>query len=231
METEAPESKTEADLLAEASPFSRWVYKNRLVWMALFIFVGVGSDQVTKVWAQNELSVYRTQWQTEIVDGEAKQVEVKKYLPRRPMVIIPKFFNFRYAENNAAAFSLTRSLPEWFRMPFLVVVTLIAIAFIMGWYFRMRYPDGILLTAFAFITAGALGNFIDRVRMGYVIDFVDMYAGFINMSWPHWPTYNIADMCIVAGAGLVIFRTIRPMEEQAEPPAQEKGLEESESAS
>jgi signal peptidase II len=231
MESNETPTMTEEELLAEASPFSRWVFKNRALWMAIFILVGVGSDQVTKIWAQQELSVYRTQWQTEIVDGEATQVEVKKYLPRRPMVIIPKFFNFRYAENNAAAFSLTRSLPEWFRMPFLVVVTLIAIAFIMGWYFRMRYPDGVLLTAFAFITAGALGNFIDRVRMGYVIDFVDMYAGFINMSWPHWPTYNIADMCIVAGAGLVIYRTLRPMEERQEPEVTAPALEEEKSPS
>jgi signal peptidase II len=217
MDEENTSTQTEAQLLEEASPFSRWVFTHRGIWLALFLLVGVGSDQITKVWAQDALSVYRTEWQTEIVEGKATQVEVRKYLPRRPMVIIPQFFNFRYAENNAAAFSLTRSMPDWFRIPFLVGVTLLAIAFILAWYFRMRYPDGILLTAFAFITTGAVGNFIDRVRMGYVIDFVDMYVGFINASWPHWPTYNIADMCIVAGAGLVIFRTLRPIEERMEP--------------
>ena len=69
------------------------------------------------------------------------------------------------------------------------------------------------MTALALIAGGAIGNLIDRVRLAYVIDFLDVYAGFIDPRWPHYPTFNIADSCIVVGAILIFWRTFFPLPE------------------
>jgi signal peptidase II len=87
----------------------------------------------------------------------------------------------------------------------------------------MRRADWAIMTAFPMIIAGALGNLIDRARLTYVVDFIDMYvagpesaAAWLvrHVGTTHWPTYNVADMCIVGGAGLVILRTLRPLPDE-----------------
>lgn len=203
------------------------LWRHRALFFVLVLGLGVAVDQATKVWAQGALAEPRTVIERVNVDGELKEQPTLRYIAKRPpMVVIPNCFNFRYAENRAAAFSMTRSFPDWFRMPFLIAFSSLAMLAVALWYFRMRSPDGLLLTALAFIEAGAVGNLIDRIRLGYVIDFIDWYAGFINKDWPSWPTFNIADSCIVLGACLVIYRTFRPLYEpdadvggEEEPPA------------
>ncbi len=154
----------------------------------------------------------------------------RRFVPTNTITVIPQVFNFMYAENPAAAFSLTSSLPTWLRRPFLLFVSSIATIFITIFFLYLRRPDGLLMSAFALIVGGALGNFIDRARFGYVIDFLDVYAGFINESWRHWPTFNVADACIVVGALSVVWRTMRPIypedtavEDEAAAPSESKG--------
>lgn len=206
-----------------SGPLSMWIWRNKLLWLVLVGVLFVGFDQATKVWAQGRLAEPRQVIERVHEDGKLIEQEVTRFVPRRDyVVVIPGALNFRYAENPAAAFSLTRSFPDWFRMPFLVSFSVLAMLIVGVWYFRMRRPDGLLLSALSLIVAGAIGNFIDRVRLGYVIDFIDAHAGFINPSWPPWPTFNIADSCIVVGALLVVFRTLRPLypEEDEEPAAE-----------
>ena len=111
----------------------------------------------------------------------------------------------------------------------LLTVSILACVLIGVWYLRLKVADGLLLTAFALIIAGALGNFIDRARLAYVIDFLDFYvnndtmAGWLRaphvvpvLGWQvrlsdHWPTFNVADSCIVSGAIGVVIRTVRPL--------------------
>lgn len=194
--------------------WSMRIWHHRPLFLALTLLLCIGLDQASKVWAQGALAAPRQVIERVDVEGELVEREVTRFVPKRePIVVIPKFFNFRYAENRAAAFSLTRSLPDWFRMPFLITFSSIAMLGVLLWYFRMTQPDGLLVGALALIEAGAIGNLIDRIRLGYVIDFIDWYAGFINPSWPSWPTFNIADSCIVVGALLVVYRTFRPLYE------------------
>lgn len=180
---------------------SQFLFRHRLALLIFVMVTGVVSDQVSKYWAQNSLA--------ELVITPNGTF----YQPSREIVVVPQAFNLIYRENPAAAFSITRSLPSWFRRPFLVSISLLATIFFVVWYFRLKEADGLQLSSFALIMAGAVGNLIDRVRFGYVVDFLDAHSGFL-ISWgiaeAHWPTFNIADSCIVVGAIGIIFRTLIP---------------------
>lgn len=199
--------------------FGRWVFGNRVLFLVLVCLLSVGVDQATKIWAQSNLAEPRTRVVRQNQGGELVEVQQTVFVEVDTVDVIPGYFALRYRENPAAAFSLTRSLPDWLRRPFLVVFSLIAMVFIAAWYFRLRRPDGLLMSAFALIVAGAIGNFIDRIRFGYVVDFLDVYVGqgalatwlVETVGTSHWPTFNIADSCIVVGALAVVYRTLRPL--------------------
>jgi signal peptidase II len=152
--------------------------------------------------------------------GGARVTEHGQRVVERDIVVVPGYFNFKYAENPAAAFSMTGSFPEWFRRPFLLLVSLLASVGIAVWYLKLKEADWAVMTAFPLIIAGAVGNLIDRARLAYVIDFLDAWlsepagaAAWLikNANSNHWPTFNIADSFIVVGAILVILRTFRPV--------------------
>lgn len=152
--------------------------------------------------------------------GGVRVTEHGQRVVERDIVVVPGYFNFKYAENPAAAFSMTGTLPEWFRRPFLLLVSLLASIGIAVWYLKLKEPDWAVMTAFPLIIAGAVGNLIDRARLAYVIDFLDAWLSepaaaadwlIKNANSNHWPTFNVADSFIVVGAALVIFRTFRPV--------------------
>lgn len=213
---------------------SAWIFKNRVVWLVAWIVFWVALDQGTKIWAQGTLTEEREVVRPkEVADPSSptgmKRVEerVTEHVAVRTIEVIPGLFNFKYAENRAAAFSLTQSIPEGARRPMLLSVSILACILIAVWYMRIKVADGLLMTAFALIIAGALGNLIDRARLSYVIDFLDFYItqpslsswlraphSFLGLSFrlsDHWPTFNIADSCIVGGAIGVIIRTLKPL--------------------
>lgn len=193
--------------------YSDFISRHRLLWLVLVALVGIGADQASKYWAQNTLAM-RFDLPAEGTEQQEDPRMVTRYFPAHTIVVIPNAFDLVYKENPAAAFSLTSSLPDWFRRPFLILVSSLATIFFLVWYFRMKNPGALMLTSFCLIMAGAIGNFLDRVRFGYVIDFLDVYAGFLGFQNAHWPTFNVADSCIVVGAIGVIFRTLRPMPNQ-----------------
>lgn len=183
-------------------------FRKKLILLFFIILVSISLDQGTKIWAQASLTLKRTF--TEKLDDGSRVQKTHFYSDRtKEVTVIPKAFNLIYKENPAAAFSLTSSLPDWFRRPFLVLFSLIAMVIFLGWYFYLKEKDWLLLIAFCLIIAGAMGNFLDRLRLGYVIDFLDMHATFLGYN-KHWPTFNIADSCIVAGAIGVVIRSIWP---------------------
>jgi signal peptidase II len=181
------------------------------LWLVCVGIVGIGADQLSKIWAQRTLAE-----PYEI--SEPASVSKKLYYPAKAIEVIPNFFNLIYKENPAAAFSLTSSIPAWIRRPLLIGASILATLFFIFWYFRMKSQDGLLLASFSFILAGAIGNLADRIRLGYVIDFLDINAGFLGYAHWHWPTFNIADSLIVIGALGVIYRTLRPLQSDDEKP-------------
>jgi lipoprotein signal peptidase len=190
--------------------FWRLIARHRFVWLLGVLILGVGADQASKIWAQRTLAEpYEIEEHVEI-DQEMAVVKKQVFYPVKTIEVMPNFFNLIYKENPAAAFSLTSSIPAWIRRPLLIGASILATLFFIFWYFRMRSHDGFLLASFSFILAGALGNLADRMRLGYVIDFLDVYAGALGYPQWHWPTFNIADSLIVIGALGVIYRTLRP---------------------
>jgi signal peptidase II len=82
----------------------------------------------------------------------------------------------------------------------LSVVAMIAASLVIYFFWRTPRADDRILGALALLLAGIIGNVVDRIRLGFVVDFIDVQFG----SW-HYPTFNVADMSIVIGAGLLII--------------------------
>ena len=107
------------------------------------------------------------------------------------------FFNIVFTWNPGTSFSLFRALGE--SAPVLIILATSAII-IWILYYLFRKADRYELTSLSLSAGGAIGNLIDRVRFGAVIDFLDFHIGGY-----HWPAFNIADICIVVGVGLYLL--------------------------
>lgn len=123
---------------------------------------------------------------------------------REPYEVWNGFWRMAYAENPGSAFGLFSTLPPNLRFGFFTAVTLVAVAFILAAYRRVHDDRRLRQVAFALVLGGALGNFADRLARQYVIDFIDW--GWRDV---RWPTFNLADVFVVIGVGLILV-TDRP---------------------
>lgn len=170
--------------------------------LATVVVVGVALDQVGKQLAEAFL---RGRGLVTVVDG---------------------FFDLRYARNPGAFFSLGADLAPALRRTVFVVASIAAVGLIVRLYARARQSQVALRWALMLLLAGALGNLVDRVLYGEVIDFVHLYwRGVFD-----WATFNVADALIVAGLGLLVVDLIRSRPEEngrgaSEPPADEAHTE------
>lgn len=112
--------------------------------------------------------------------------------------VIDGFFNIVYVLNPGAAFGFLRGLDDSYRQIFFIVVTLIAIVFIL--YLMNNEKNKLSAYAFALVLSGAIGNLIDRIHTSYVVDFLDFYIGSY-----HWPAFNVADSCITIGIAILLI--------------------------
>jgi signal peptidase II len=110
--------------------------------------------------------------------------------------------DFVFAQNPGGAWSFLRGMPEVLRRPFFLVVSIAAIVFMVSLYRRVRPEQRALRWGLPLALGGALGNLFDRVRYGWVIDFIDFYVR-AGGTERHWPTFNVADVAIVVGVGLM----------------------------
>jgi signal peptidase II len=112
------------------------------------------------------------------------------------ITVVDNFFNITYLRNKGAAFGILAH--SSYRLPFFILVSLVAIAVIVVVFFRLRPDQKFTAFPLSLIFSGALGNLIDRVRLGEVIDFLDAH-------WHghHWPAFNIADSAICVGVFLL----------------------------
>ena len=126
--------------------------------------------------------------------------QLSKYLVDSSMTlyqsreIISGLLALTYVRNPGAAFGLLAGAPAWFRQPFFYLTSGAALVILGLFLRRLGEHERLARLALVAILGGALGNLIDRIRFGYVIDFVDV-------SWQgyHWPAFNVADSCITLG--------------------------------
>ena len=117
-------------------------------------------------------------------------------------VEITPFFNLVLVYNSGAAFSLLAGAPGWQRELF-IAIALAAVVWLV-WLLH-RYPrERLFCWALTLILGGAIGNLVDRVRFGLVVDFLDFHAA----GW-HWPAFNVADSAITCGAILLVWESLR----------------------
>jgi len=154
------------------------VTKKDILWKLAYLVIAGGVfmiDQTTKAWAVRRLRF-----------GE-------------DFPVISGFLNFAYAQNTGVAFSMLDDHGDSGRWG-LSIVAIIAGALVLYFFWRTPRSDDRIMGALALLLAGIVGNVVDRIRLGFVVDFIDVQFG----SW-HYPTFNVADMAIVMGAGLLII--------------------------
>lgn len=134
-----------------------------------------------------------------MIDQTTKAWAIRRLRFGDDWAVIPGFLNFAYAQNTGVAFSFLDDHGNAGRWGLSVVAGVAAIL-VLYYFWRVPRSHDRLLGALALLLAGILGNVTDRMRLGFVVDFIDVQIG----NW-HYPTFNVADMAICVGAGLLIL--------------------------
>lgn len=133
-----------------------------------------------------------------LVDMVSKELVSRYLVLSERMEIIPEFFYFTYTKNTGVAFSFLEG-----RMSFIVIMTFVMLIGL-GVYLVTRKLDGLEMVAYGLILGGAVGNLLNRMLNGYVVDFIDVHI----FSY-HYPIFNLADTFIVIGVIFIFFDMIR----------------------
>ncbi len=142
------------------------------------------------------------------LDQLSKILIVRNMALYESLPVLRDIFHITYTRNKGVAFSMLSNIPDAFRVPFFAVTTGAVIALIL-WSFRgLIKKSGYVRACFGLIVGGALGNFIDRVRIGEVIDFIEVG---LNQNLK-WPIFNVADSCINIGVVMLLVYIIRNKE-------------------
>ncbi|XXF78549.1 signal peptidase II [Myxococcaceae bacterium GXIMD 01537] len=199
--------------------------RRSIQFLVLVVFLILTADQVTKFLAVSHL--------TDVMDGREGLARVSAFLSERnldndppmegarrrntrPHYFIEDYWHFRYVENPGAAWGLFGRMPDGVRQTFFLAVSLVALGFILTMYVKLEPDQRLVRAGLALVTGGALGNFMDRMMRGYVIDFIDWH--WRNQPGMRWPTFNVADAAICVGVGLLLLDSLRG-KRAAEPPA------------
>jgi len=155
----------------------RWPHRYSLL-------LGVGSlvvliDQATKVWVDKTMKLYQS------------------------TPIVPGLLDLHYLRNTGAAFGFLSGSHSGFRIPFFILVSSVAIGIILFLFYKLEDSEVMMPLALSLVLGGAIGNLIDRIRLGEVIDFILFhYKAF------QWPAFNVADIGITVGVTLLVFRIL-----------------------
>lgn len=188
---------TEAAVSVENESFKALFIKRLPFLLAIAITVVV-ADQWSKYLAVKHLTHSfgdQTDWRRFMDGGHP--------VPRTGVTVVNGVWDFQYVENPGAAWGLLSRADEKFRAPFFIIVSIIATVLIVSYYVRAPERLAIRRWALALVFGGAIGNFLDRIRLSYVIDFIDWHW---QDKW-HWPTFNVADAAISIGVVLLLIES------------------------
>ncbi len=155
------------------------------VFLGIVTAVTLAADLSTKLWAENRF---------EKATGAARQLDVWK-----------DHFAFHLAKNPGGAWGLLGNESPALRISFFIAISLVAVGFILSLYRKTTRDQKALTWGLPLVLGGALGNLTDRIRYGHVIDFIRVHIGSYE-----WPTFNIADIAIVVGVGLMAIDMFTP---------------------
>ncbi len=154
--------------------------KKKVLWLTVISGFFISLDQLLKIYVHTHFSLNETS------------------------TVIPGFLNIAYVTNKGAAFGFLSEAHNTFRNLFFLSIPPIAAGVVL-WLFRgLNENDNLQIFALSSIFAGAIGNYIDRLRFGFVIDFLDFHL-VINQVTYSWPTFNVADMTIVVGVAILLI--------------------------
>lgn len=137
-----------------------------------------------------------------VLDQLSKRMALAWLVPFEPMTLLPGF-NLTLMFNTGAAFSFLAEAAGWQRWFFIALALGVGAALVL-WMRRLPVGSTWMPLSLSLILGGALGNVIDRILYGHVIDFIDVYY----RNW-HWPAFNLADSAIVIGAMLIMLLSLR----------------------
>lgn len=135
-----------------------------------------------------------------VLDQLTKFLVVKALPLGAQKTVIKGFFNLVNIRNRGAAFGLLANLSPEFAWMFFAVTTFLVLGVVAFLWWRLPQDQTVAQVGYSLIFTGAAGNLIDRVRLGEVIDFLDLYLGRY-----HWPAFNVADSLVCIGAGLLVW--------------------------
>jgi len=135
-----------------------------------------------------------------VLDQATKWLIARNVALYGSLKIIPGFFNITHIRNKGAIFGVFSHPDKPLVFVLLTVASLIALVFVVYYFYKTPASERGLKLALSLILAGALGNLVDRIFRGYVIDFLDFH-----IKTRHWPFFNVADSCITIGAVLLLF--------------------------
>ena len=137
-----------------------------------------------------------------VVLDQATKALAELYLdPFRPLQLLP-IFDLRLAYNRGAAFSFLSDAGGWQRT-FFILLTTVVLVVLLRWIWRLPVTQRLLAVGLSLVIGGAIGNLIDRVATGAVVDFLDFhYQGY------HWPAFNVADSAIFVGVVLLLVDSL-----------------------
>jgi len=142
-----------------------------------------------------------------IADQITKAVVLSKMALYQSITVIPGFFSLTHIHNPGGAFGFLAQQDASIRIGIFILASTVAIFFIFLFYRQIPKTHPVLSVGLALIFGGAIGNLIDRLRFGKVVDFLDFYVGSL-----HWPAFNVADSGITIGVGIflvhIVFRQL-----------------------
>ncbi len=140
-----------------------------------------------------------------VADQWTKWMVHSRFRVGESLSLIDPVLALTYVRNKGAAFGILQTANPAFRDPFFMLVPVVAISVISYLYYKLEQGQRLAAFALALVLSGAIGNLIDRLRLSYVIDFMDVHWYEVY----HWPAFNVADSCIVVGVCILFVQSFR----------------------
>lgn len=165
-----------------------------------------------------ESALYRTAYflislSVLLLDQWTKGLITRSFEVHQSSTVVTNLFDLTYVRNSGAAFGLFASVDSSVKAIVLNSVAVLVFLVVSAYALRSSHKSIRLQLGFALILGGAVGNLLDRVRFGYVVDFLDF-----SISGHHWPAFNVADSAICIGVGLLFLDMLRTEEEDRHEP-------------